>query len=255
MDLKMKFKTITTVLIISFILSGCAKEKPGDKPKTAKAEKNIGIILTPNTSLRIDPLIFSSRITQMKKGQAVEIQDRSMNKKRIGRSRNYWYKIKLENGISGWTYGQHIKIIKNSNREDVDKYLSKFWEKETEELGKDLHGKWWSVNRFGDFTYHCLEIYKDGKYKSYYKKSKKKIEGEYNFNFNEDKIVFLKGTSFGEDLNYIKRGKIYSLQKNTEKKEIRFKKININPESDQDEDAEKKDENGKTKTTDGSKTK
>ncbi len=221
----------------------------GDKSKQWDPEKDrkqgMGIILTPNTSLRIDPLIFSSRVDQMKKGDIVEILDRSKEVKYIGNTKNYWYKIKLKNGIIGWTYGEHLKVLDGSNRSDIDKYLEKFWEKETETLRTALHGKWWSVNRFGDFTSHSLEIYRDGKYKSYLKQSQKKIKGDYTFNFNDNSIVFSEGTSFKDNLRFFKRGSLYVLAKESEKGEIMFKKINIDPQTDDEKEAEKKEKEQK----------
>jgi hypothetical protein len=152
--------------------------------------------------------------------------------KTVGKAKDYWYKIKLDNGISGWVFGSDMNILKDSNKDHISSYLSEFWEKETTELSAALHGKWWSVNKFNDFTSHCLEIYKDGKYKSYHKGGSKKIEGEYNFDFNNNQIIFLKGTSFEGDLNYFQRGDEYTLIRESETNEIKFKKINAVPEAE-----------------------
>ncbi len=228
------YPLILTILILTLSCGGGSdenqiSEKPGVNP--------VALIITPNTAMRIDPLIFSSRISLLKKGEVVEILDRSTEEKNIGKSRHYWYKVKLSNGVTGWIYGVNITILKNTDSKNVESYLSQFWEKETEELSTALNGKWWSVNRFNDFTNHCLEIYKNGKYKSYLKGSTKKIEGEYNFDFNKNQIIFLGETSFGSNLTFVRRGDVYTLGNETEKDEIKFKKINLNPESDNEEPA------------------
>lgn len=207
------------------------------KPETPVIPENtegnpLAVIITPNTALRIDPLIFTSRVAQLKKGEVGEVLEKSSDKKPVGGAVDYWYKIRLSNGISGWVFGSNINILKDSNRNNVESYLSQFWEKETKELSEALHGRWWSVNRFNDFTSHVLEIYKDGKYKSYIKGSEKKIEGDYNFDFNRNQIIFLNGTTFEGDLNYFRRGDEYTLNREDEKDEIKFKKINVNPESE-----------------------
>lgn len=235
-----------TILLPVVIISACSKKKHEIQAIPENAGGNpIAVIITPNTALRIDPLIFTSRVTQMKKGEVGEILEKSSEKKPVAGKMDYWYKIKLSNGISGWVYGSNISILKDSNRNNVESYLSQFWEKETKELSEALHGKWWSVNRFNDFTNHCLEIYKDGKYKSYLKGSTKKIEGEYNFDFNKNKIIFLNGTSFESDLEYFRRGDIYTLSRETDKDEIKFKKINVNPESDtEDKNLQQKTDEG-----------
>jgi hypothetical protein len=228
---------LLSIALISSLYCGNNEDKTIITPgKDVKSEKNnMGIILTQDTALRIDPLIFSARITQMNKGQIVEVLDRSSEEKIIAGSADYWYKIKLENRITGWTFGKHIKILDSSGKEAVDSYLGKFWEKETEELSKELHGKWWSINRYGDFTNHALEIHKDGQYRSYSKGGGKPVEGVYNFDFNKNMVIFLSGTTFKNDLHYTKKGNIYSLSIETDKDEIRFKKININPSSDVEE--------------------
>lgn len=234
--MKTKCRSAVLILIIAAVLTGCGKMKPETPIIPGSTEGNpLAVIITPNTALRVDPLIFTSRVAQLKKGEVGEVLERSSEKKPVAGTLDYWYRIKLSNGISGWIYGSNISILKDSNRNNVESFLSQFWEKETKELSEALHGKWWSVNRFNDFTNHCLEIYKDGKYKSYLKGSPTKIEGDYNFDFNKNQIIFLNGTTFEGDLGYTRRGDAYTLSRENEKDEIKFKKINVNPESDAEE--------------------
>ncbi len=237
-------KRCITVAALTFALaSGCSKSKQEIPVIPENSSGNpLAVVITPNTALRVDPLIFTSRIAQLKKGEVGEVLDRSSEKKPVAGTMDYWYKIRLSNGITGWVYGSNINILKDSNRNNVESYLSQFWDKETKELSEALHGRWWSVNRFNDFTSHVLEIYKDGKYKSYVKGSPKIIEGDYNFDFNKNQIIFLNNTTFEGDLNYIKRGEEFTLSRDDEKNELKFKKINTNPESDGDESKLKKDD-------------
>ncbi len=234
---KIRLSSIMAILIL--LSMGCSQDSSETLKASKKKSMKMAIVTVPNSALRIDPLIFSSRVAQMGKGELVEILEVSKEKKRIGKSKNYWYKIKLKNGITGWTFGSLLKVIKGSNPKNMEEYISEYWEKETDNLRKELKGKWWSVNKFGDFTNHSLEIYEDGKYVSYYKRSKKKIKGEYSFDFNSNSIVFSKGTSFGEDLNFIPRGAYYMLKKNTEKKNLTFKKINVNPQTEDEKEEER----------------
>jgi len=235
----MRFKYRSIIISAMFIISlitGCNKFKQETPVIPENSAGNpLAVIITPNTALRIDPLIFTSRIDQLKKGEVGEVLEKSSEKKPVAGTVDYWYKIRLNNGITGWVYGSNINILKDSNRDNVESYLSQFWEKETKELSEALHGRWWSVNRFNDFTSHVLEIYKDGKYKSYIKGSTKKIEGDYNFDFNKNQIIFLNNTTFEGDLNYIRRGDEYTLSREDEKDEIKFKKINVNPESESED--------------------
>ncbi|HPS57008.1 MAG TPA: SH3 domain-containing protein [Spirochaetota bacterium] len=226
-------KTLSLLSAISLLLFAmCGKdEETGPVTGAPGQEKHIAIITTANTALRVDPLISTSRIAQMKKGEITEVIERSAVVQSIAGQKDYWYKVRLSNGITGWVFGKNISILSDSSSDNIESYLSSFWEKETDELSEALHGKWWSVNRFGDYTNHCLEIYKDGRYASYIKGATKKIEGNYNFDFNKSRIIFLAGTSFEGELNYVRRGDIFSLYRDTVNDEIRFKKINNNPES------------------------
>lgn len=247
----MKFKRLlfAFVIIIVTLATACSKFKPETPVIPENTQGNpLAVIITPNTSLRVDPLIFTSRIAQLKKGEVGEILEKSSEKKPVAGTIDFWYKIRLNNGITGWVYGSNINILKDSNRNNVESYLSQFWEKETKELSEALNGRWWSVNRFNDFTNHVLEIYKDGKYKSYIKGSTKKIEGDYNFDFNKNQIIFLNGTTFEGDLNYIRRGDEYTLSREDEKDEIKFKKINVNPESESEDLKLQKDDEGTDNT-------
>ncbi len=241
--MRFKQRSFISAVVLVVLITGCNKMKPETPVIPENSQGNpLAVIITPNTALRVDPLIFTSRIAQLKKGEVGEVLEKSSEKKPVGGTVDFWYKIRLSNGISGWVYGSNINILKDSNRDNVESYLSQFWEKETKELSEALHGRWWSVNRFNDFTSHVLEIYKDGKYKSYIKGSTKKFEGDYNFDFNNNKIIFLNGTTFEVDLNYIRRGDEYTLSREDEKDEIKFKKINVNPESETEESALQKKE-------------
>jgi hypothetical protein len=80
------------------------------------------------------------------------------------------------------------------------------------------------VDRRGEFTNHCVEIFEDGKYKSF-ARGGKEIEGEYTINFKDTEIVFLNKTSFGQNLRYVRRGNIFTLEAEMGAREWRFKKI------------------------------
>lgn len=155
----------TLMILFSVVSCGNKSENSGSSIKKESA----GLVLSHNTSVRISPFIFSARITQLEKGESVIIKDKSSAKTWIGKNNDYWYQVSLKNGMSGWIFGKNLRILKSGKDEDVKEYISKFWEKESEELKKELKGKWWSINRFGDFTYHGLEIYEEGTYSSYRK--------------------------------------------------------------------------------------
>ncbi len=189
-----------------------------------KKGRAYGIVLNDNAALRIDPLIYASRVTLLKKGEKVEILDQSKEKSWIGKSCDYWYKVNLKKGLSGWIFGGNLKIFTGSQSSTIDNYLSNLREDEEKALKENLAGKWWSVDKHGDFTNHCVEIYTDGKYKSF-ARGGKEIEGEYTINFSDNEIVFLKNTSIGQNLKFVQRGNLYHLEADDGNREWRFRKI------------------------------
>ena len=126
----------------------------------------------------------------------------------------------------GWIYGKNIRQVGNEKGEKIHQFVDLFFKEETEKLRKKMSGKWWSTNRFGDFTGHVIELYSDGKYKSYRNYQNPKIfEGEYEFDFDNDYIIFKEKATFGEKLDFTQRGKSFILSKELKIGELRFKLI------------------------------
>lgn len=206
----------------------CSCDLKDSNTRVIKSDEYIGVIIARNTSLRIDPYIFSSKIDMLNKGETVTIIDKSKTKSWIGGISNYWYRVLYKNSIPGWIYGENIKLVKKSSFSNMNDYMADYWEKEAEIIKNDIVGKWWSQNSDGDFTDHCIEIYKEGNYKSYKKGDiNNAISGEYNFDFNKNEIIFLKGTSFNKNLNFIKRGDTYFFKTPGNNDVIKFKRIEV----------------------------
>ncbi|HSV97936.1 MAG TPA: SH3 domain-containing protein [Spirochaetota bacterium] len=214
---------LAAIVAASLLPAGCGDNGRNEKSRPERISE-YAVVVSDNTALRIDPMIYSARITLMRKGTRLAVLDQSKEKSWVGKDHGFWYKVRLENGLTGWAYGSTIRIFAGSQSGSIDGYVSNLREHEEETLRKDLSGKWWSVNKSGDFTNLCVEIYENGKYKSY-ARGGKEIEGEYNFNFNDETIVFLSGTSFGQNLKYVNRGNMYHLETRDGKYDIRFKKI------------------------------
>jgi hypothetical protein len=216
-------RILTIIAIISLSVNSCIQEKEKNK-KMPDIKGERGIITSENTAMRIDPHIFSARIYLLKKGEAIQIIDKSKKKTWVAKSSNFWYKVKQKRGITGWIYADNIRILSKDETDNIDSYVSEFWEAETVKLRLELAGKWWSVNELGNFTNHGLVINADGTYTSY-QKGGKPIKGEFSFSFHDKEIIFLNGTSFKLNLNYMKRGITYFLEFKSKKNEIRFKKL------------------------------
>jgi hypothetical protein len=162
-------------------------------------------------------------VAYTKLGEKAGILDQSKEKTWIGNTSDYWYKIRISGGLTGWTFGTNLKIFSDVESDDINSFLKKLWKSERGKLLEKLMGRWWSVDRYDNFTNQCVEIYNDGKYKSYCANCAP-IEGDYEIRYKTYEIVFSKGTSFGDRVKYIMRGDVYILKK-TGQDELKFKRI------------------------------
>lgn len=243
-----KSNIVTFLILMFFFTPGFSCKSGTDETAAPKSKKTLlGIIVTDNTSIRIDPIIYSSRVVQLKKGEKVVIVDVSHEKSWIGKTSNFWYKIQLDNGMSGWVYGENIKTFKQNQENTAENYVINLKKEEEQELRKSLSGKWWSVNKRSEFTNHSLEMLEEGKYRSSLRGGAV-LEGEYNFDFKQKQLVFIGKTTFGQTLNYVKRGQMYYLEADKDKSELRFTKISDDASENEAKETEKPAEGEKNKT-------
>ncbi|MCX7678768.1 MAG: SH3 domain-containing protein [Spirochaetes bacterium] len=213
------------IILIGFaiVFARCAQDKEPQE-LNFKKDKVVGVVIRENAVLRIDPIVYSARVALIKRAEIVEVLGKSKEPAIVGGAKGYWYKVKAQNGIVGWMWGKNIRFFTNESKSTIDSYVSEFWEKESERLKKLISGRWWSINKRGDFTEHALEIFPEGKYKSYVKGGQP-IEGIYNINLKDNEVVFVNGTTFKTNLNIVQRGTLLFLEKETDKDIIKFQKI------------------------------
>lgn len=226
----------SVVLMSASMFLWCSKERE-PQHLDLKRDKVVGVVIRENSVMRIDPIIYSARVALLKRAEMVEVLDKSREQATVGGVRGYWYKVKAPNGITGWVWGKNIHFFKNESKSHIESYVSSFWEKESERVKKLIAGRWWSVDKRGDFTNHALEITPDGKYKSYLKGGQP-ITGDYNINFKDNEIVFTNGTTFKLNLNIVQRGTMLYLEKETEKDSIKFQKTSGKLDEEKTETAE-----------------
>ncbi|TAL38828.1 MAG: SH3 domain-containing protein [Spirochaetes bacterium] len=221
--------------------------KSGTQPAAGEQVLQYGIVISDDANLRIDPLLYSTRIALLNKGDRVEIIEQTKDKSTAGKLSDYWYKVKMGKGITGWLFGGNIKTFKLAQAESIDSYVTAIYKDEEKKYRKVLSGKWWSVDIRDDYTNHALELYEDGKYKSYLR-GQKEIEGDYSFNYMENELLFSEGTSFGKNVKYSKKGTVYRLETKVDGWNLRFKKIvdDIEAEkAEKDKEKEKEKKAGK----------
>jgi hypothetical protein len=173
--------------------------------------------------IRLDPVLYSAVVAYTDIGEKVDITGQSAEKTWIGNTSDYWYKIKISGGLTGWTYGSNLKIFLKNDTGEMKDFLKDLWKKERNRLLEKLTGRWWSVDKYNTFTNQCVEIYDDGKYKAYCTNCPP-IEGEYSIKYKKNEIIFSNGTAFGDRVNYLMRGDAYILSK-TGDEELKFKRI------------------------------
>ncbi len=218
-------KNIILMIFVLIFFANCKDSNNELKTNIVKKNSN-GIVLVQNSSLRLDPFIFSTRLDQIDRGELVKIIKKSGKKGYIAGSKDWWYQIKLKNGISGWMYGKNLKIFSAKNNKEIEKQIKGFWKDEETKISSKLIGRWWSINRFGDYTSHGLDLLEDNKYKSYRKgKEDKAKEGDFSIDLADDKITFKGETTFAKEMKILKRGRSYYLVYKSGSKEKKFKRI------------------------------
>ncbi len=214
---------------IALFLPGCSKEKPA-QPVTEVVKKEIGVVTVEDASVRVDPFISSARIATLPTGANIEVIDKSKEQSRAAGKLDYWYRIRLSDGITGWIYGQNIRVFKEGEDSSVESFAKELRSEEAKVVQTQVIGKWWSVSAEESFTDHILSIRKDGTYASLLKGGSKPKDGTYEIDTANGAIVFSGGTTFGDKVNFVVRGEFVVIEAVNEDSTIKFKKISSDPD-------------------------
>jgi hypothetical protein len=219
------------IILFLFVIPAC-KDRDNAQ-KITKGYNKIGIVIIDKTVLRIDPMLYSSVIGYINKGEIALIVNKSKEKLRVGNNENYWYYVRFSGGFIGWIYGSNLKIFPANNIREIEKYLSDLWVIELDKFRKKILGTWGSVETEGSSN-QSLEIFDDGKYKSY-RADSNTIEGEYSINFKGKEIIFKNGTYFGNKITFFSLSNGNFLKKSAIDTGIKFIKISSKINSEEDE--------------------
>ena len=240
-------RCLTLILFLSAL--ACSNDGPV-KSGNISSNSQIGLVTEKSSALRIEPFIYSARISDLAKGEKLEILDLSKKKSAIGKSFDYWYKIKTQNGITGWIFGANIKIFSAGSSFSVNNFEEQLKDDEFEKLSTELIGKWWSVNTQEEFTSYWFALFKNGEYEAKHKDSDKLFKGKYKIDVATSTISFDAGTPLGNEFKFTERGLNYFIEYADDKNNYRFKRISLNPKSEQEvETVEEKKESGETVPT------
>jgi len=214
-------RVIYFIILFIFIIPAC--KDIDNEQHFDKGYNKIGIVIIDKTVLRIDPMLYSSVIGYINKGEIAFILNKSKEKMRLLNDEEYWYYVRFSGGLIGWIYGNNLKIFPADKMHEIEKYLSGLWVAEHKKFRKKITGTWESIEPEGSSN-QSLEIFEDGNYKSYRAESNT-IEGEYSINFKEREIIFKKGTYFGNKIMFFPLSNGNFLKKSANDTGIKFKKI------------------------------
>ena len=215
------YKIIICIILLSFLITVC---KDDDSSVQIKKDINkVGIVIVDKSVLRIDPLLYSAVVGFRSKGEIAFVLSESREKIKVGKDEECRYYVRFSGGYTGWIYGSNLKIFPANRMIEIEKYLSKMWAIEYEKIRKKITGIWESVEKEG-VSKQSLELFEDGKYKSFRDESKV-IEGGYTINFKSREIVFKNGTFFGNKITFFQLSDGNFLKKSADDNGIKFIKI------------------------------
>lgn len=218
------------ILLTMFIFSSCSDSSDDEEMTIIDSKPKIGIILAQNTSVRLQPFIYSAKVAQLRRNTKVKIVEQSKEKSKIAGKRNYWYKIEVKKGLYGWTYGTNIRIFSEDDTSSIESLEHKMRENDIKNMLKKLKGKWWSINRWGEFTNHSIAFWDDFKYRSIRKGRDKDKKGTFKIDLKLSKIELSDGSFLGKEFKFFERGSEIGILYKGKKYTTKFKKISTDPE-------------------------
>jgi uncharacterized protein YgiM (DUF1202 family) len=207
--------------------AGCSRKSPNEPLSPGK--KQIALVIVQDSALRLDPIVSSARIDVLGTGEKGEVIDFSKEKGAVGGKQDFWYKIRLHSGVTGWIWGQNIKVFAEGEDKSVESFAKDLRSAEEENVRKQVRGRWWSVIGEDTYTNFILSLKENGEYAALLKGTSKPVEGNYMIDTEKTLITFDKGTPFGNNVNYIIRGDFYILEAVGDKSKVRFKRISTDP--------------------------
>jgi hypothetical protein len=224
-------------IILILVLQTCTK--PSEEIFEPDAVKNLdhGIITAREAFVRIAPFVFSTKIYDLYEGNTVRIIGQSAEEVTIGRNRAYWYRVIIDNGMTGWIYGANMTIVGSQDRRSAA-VMEEVREREKERIYTELVGKWWSVNQTGGFTNRIIELHPNRTYRAYLRdRHQRAIEGEYSINYENSELELTKGNPFNAKIKYVRRGVKYTLIGETERGRFDFALVSktIEPDAEPEE--------------------
>ncbi|MBX7058103.1 MAG: SH3 domain-containing protein [Leptospirales bacterium] len=204
----------TASLLIA--LAGCGNQPP-DEASNLHAD-----VVNDKASLRIDPVTSSSEIEFLKRGIRVQVLNRTRQKQAIGEANDYWYRIRLEDGVEGWIYGANLSIGDSAGR-GADSGIDEL-------LIRGLVGKWWEVRRDGSTGLRRLYLWNTGEYAYAYGQGEQMQRGKYKID-SPELLLLDPPSGVGAEISIRKLGSELRLTGRADDREISFRRAFIDPDA------------------------
>lgn len=180
---------ILFLILISTVVMSCGEK--GVFRRLVDTIPDRAVTRVNSVNMRIAPFVLASKVDVLQKGIPLKIVDRSDKKDRIGRSVDYWYRVRLINGLEGWIYGTGLTL-----NESPGKGENPVWNiPSTSSVipDGDLRGKW-KVSSGGDsFKRVELLFRKDGTF-LYQRGAEMPAEGTYKVDADLNSIQLKSGS-------------------------------------------------------------
>lgn len=211
------------ILLLPIYMTGilsCQNDEESVSAETGFKPRK-GIISVEGSSLRIAPSTLASKIDVLAKQLPVLVIGKTREKERVGSSRDFWYKIRLENNVEGWIYGAGLNF-------GDDEKAGKGPILPEEELKTRIVGKWWELVPGGGTGKNRIHIWPEGEYKTSLGLKQDK-EGTYELDLENNLIRFSEGAPGGKELKFVLVGRELRLKGQRQNRDLFFARGDEDP--------------------------
>ncbi|MCR9142049.1 MAG: SH3 domain-containing protein [bacterium] len=228
---------LTCGLACAIIFAGGACDSAPTESSNTFAE-----VTNHKASLRIDPTTVASEIAFLDRGLEVQVIGRGIEKQRISGYNEFWYRIRLPDGIEGWIYGASLSIGSAGGKRRAP-------EQDAKELALSLVGKWWEVRTDGSTGYRRLYLWPDGVYKYAYGTEGPMREGKYTVQPEEMQLKLDPPSGMGDTVSLRRLGTELRMFAQTDGKKVSLRRAFLDPDAPDPLDPD--DEKGEGESTGG----
>jgi hypothetical protein len=190
-------------LVTFFPFISCTGSKSVNELKKDEVISDyVAVTTTANLNMRIQPHHETARIMLLSEGLVLDVLEKNEEPIKVGKSKEYWYHLRTEQGNTGWVYGNYLVLVKKEKRDRAIEIASKRIQEEKLKIIKKLSGFWIEIYDDGLEGDHRLGIFDDSSYLSFQTNRKELYLGELEVSMQKQRLEFKSGASLGRSVNY-----------------------------------------------------